>query len=80
MRKKSKYCAFGRLIAKRLIDLDKNQRWLSEETGIQQCAIVNYCNGKVIPSVQSIYKLAVVLDFTTDTLIQAIVNEMEQTA
>ncbi len=78
MRKKRNYCALGRLIAKRLIDLDKNQRWLSEETGIQQCSIVTYCNGKAVPSAQNIYKLAVALNFTTDTLIHAIVHETEQ--
>ncbi|MBP1549953.1 MAG: helix-turn-helix transcriptional regulator, partial [Oscillospiraceae bacterium] len=68
MRKKNKYCALGRLIAKRLIDMDQTQIWLSRETGIQQSSIVTYCNGKVIPSVYNIYKIAVALDFTTDTL------------
>ncbi len=80
MRKKTKYCALGRLIAKRLIDLDKNQRWLSEETGIQQASIVTYCNGKVIPSAQNIYKIAVALNFSTDTIIQAIIHDTEQIA
>ena len=80
MRKKTKYCALGRLIAKRLIDLDKNQRWLSEETGIQQASIVTYSNGKVIPSAQNIYKIAVALNFSTDTIIQAIIHDTEQIA
>lgn len=80
MKKKSKYCALGRLIAKRLIDMDKNQIWLSRETGIQQSSIVTYCYGKVVPSAQNIYKIAVALNFSTDTIIQAIIHDTEQIA
>lgn len=77
---KKRYCALGKLIAKRLVDLEKNKEWLAQKTGITLCTISHYCTGISIPSAQSVHKLSVALDLSTDIIIHAIVSETENKA
>ena len=78
MRRLRKYCALGKLIAKRLVDLEQTQTWLAETSAIQLCMISKYCTGDFAPSTQSVYKLSVALGISTDEIIQTIMKNQEQ--
>ena len=78
MKRAKKYCALGKLISKRLIDLEKTQIWLAENSKVQPCLISKYCTGDSIPSAQNIYKLSSTLNISTDEIIQAIMSKTEK--
>ena len=80
MRKTKKHCALGKLISKRLVDLEETQDWLAKTSKIQPCLISKYCTGNSIPSAQNIYKLAVTLEIDIDKILKAIMDEKEHKA
>ena len=45
-----------------------NQKRLSEETGISQSLISRYMNGKAVPSILNVMKIAKVLECSLDDL------------
>lgn len=75
MKRIKKYCELGKLIGRRLVDLDKSKIWLSESTQIQPSLISKYCTGQAIPSTISVYKLSETLEVDVNDIIHAIINE-----
>lgn len=64
-RKQSK---LGKAICIRLIELDRNKKWLAKEARIQECLISKYCVGEVIPTIRNLTKISKVLDISVGTL------------
>lgn len=60
---------FGRRLKARMDEFNLTQMDLSKRTGVPQPDISMYINGKYIPSVTTVVKLARALNMTTDDLI-----------
>ncbi len=73
--KNSKKSKLGKIISKSLIDLEKNQNWLSEQIGVNREQISLYVTGKSIPSAQRLYFLSRALNVSIEILAQAIIEE-----
>jgi transcriptional regulator with XRE-family HTH domain len=56
------------LLARRLREIDKNQQWLSEVTGISKTQISNYATNSRYMSLSSAKTIAVAIGCTIDDL------------
>lgn len=70
--KNVKSSAFGKIILKRLVDMEKNQKWLAEAIGTNQTRIYDYISGRCAPSARVLYKIATVLELDCNVLLAAI--------
>lgn len=72
LRKQNK---LGKVICIRLVELDKNKKWLAEVTGIAPCSITKYCLGESVPTILSIAKIAKALEIRVEKLIECVEEE-----
>lgn len=72
---KKKISALGKVILKRLVDIEKNQNWLAESVGTTPERISSYVTGRSVPSVITLYNIAAVLNVDSSALINAIMQE-----
>ena len=70
-----KYCKFGEIILKRLVELGKNRRWLADMIPISSTLISSYVYGKQLPSVSMLYRMAIILNLNCNDLIKAIAED-----
>lgn len=75
-----KMCKLGKAISIRLVELDRNKKWLANSTGLAPCAISRYCVGESIPTALSIAKLSRALDISVNELIKLIEEEESEKA
>jgi len=71
---KPKNQCLGSLIKKRLLELGKNQSWLSNESGVPRQAISLYVLGRSFPSEETLQKILSSLDVSYETL-EDLINE-----
>lgn len=69
------YSAFGKIILKRLIDMNKGRKWLSEAAGISLNQITVYVTGKNAPQPRVLYRIATALSLDCNVLLEAIASE-----
>lgn len=75
-RKKSYiYCEFGKFIKKRLDELGKNVKWLSDTADISQFTIYAYLQGRHMPEIGKLYRIARALDINLVELVEIILKE-----
>lgn len=72
---KKKISALGKVILKKLVDIEKNQNWLAESVDTTPERISSYVTGRSVPSVVTLYKIADVLNVDYAELINAIISE-----
>lgn len=70
-----KYCKFGEIVLKRLVELGKNRRWLADMIPISSTLISSYVYSKQLPSVPTLYRMAIILNLNCNDLIKAIAED-----
>lgn len=73
--KLKKQSKLGKVICIRLVELNKNKKWLAETTGMAPCLITRYCLGESIPTAISIAKISRALGISVEKLIEIIEEE-----
>jgi len=64
----------GKLIATRLRDIDKNQKWLAEDTGLSIMCIHKVISGDVTPSTKTLSKIASSIDVDISLLLTTLLQ------
>ncbi|MGN0674517.1 MAG: helix-turn-helix domain-containing protein [Oscillospiraceae bacterium] len=75
-----KISAFGKIVLKRLVDMEKTRKWLAEAIGTNQTRIYDYVTGKCAPSARVLYRIATALELDCNELLAAIASEENQRA
>ena len=68
-------CEFGKVIKKRLVDLGKSQKWLTESIGVSGVTMHAYMKGKSQPEMKNLYKISTVLDINLVELVEILLKE-----
>lgn len=68
-------CEFGKVIRKKLIDLGKSQKWLTERIGVSGVTMHAYMRGKSQPEMANLYKISTVLDINLVELVEILLKE-----
>lgn len=72
---KKKISALGKVILKKLVDIEKTQSWLANEIGTTPERISSYVTGRSIPSVITLYKISLAIGVDSTVLINSIISE-----
>lgn len=67
-------CKLGKILIQKLESINKNQKWLSNETGISRCYVSQIISGKYKPSVATLHKISKVLNIDIEILISMMVS------
>lgn len=65
----------GTIIAMRLKELNKTQRWLADNAKISQVYLCNILSGRATPTLKSLRKLAQSLDMDVKDLANALLSD-----
>ena len=74
------YSELGKVICKRLIDLEKTTKWLADEIGVHPLTVSQYIKGSCAPSTKRLYKIATVLSIDVENLICVVLKEQNKEA
>lgn len=69
---RKKTTLFGKVILKRLIDIDKNQRWLADQCNVTSGQISRLISGTVKPSVKLLKRISKSLDIDSGELVNTL--------
>lgn len=73
--KKRKICNFGKIVIKKLVDLDQNQAWLATSINATEKQISSYVTGRNAPNAVNLYLISKVLNIDSNVLLESIVRD-----